>query len=489
MKKLIASIPFFAVSICGFASIKSIDTDTLRSQDKKQNSAGNTGNSLALSPKSLPSGFRNLRLPVPKINTDTLSAVESGTINSISDTSLVLSEDIPMPVDENSMFENALYHKRLDSLQKEIPLSYNEYVQSYINLYAYKRRKLVERLLGEGTYYFPVFEKALKEAGVPTQLEYLSIIESELNPFAISRVGATGLWQFMFGTGRDYGLHINSFIDERRDPVKASHAAATYFRDSYAIYGDWLLVIASYNCGTGNVNRAIRRAGGGQKTFWEIQRYLPRETRSYVPAFIAATYIFSYARQHGLHPEKPVFSVTNDSVMVTSKLSLNDIAASLSINPSEMRRLNPQYKRGIINASVDEPMGVVLPVEKKAEFVAVRDNLQVMPGNLNVYQVGYARHDRENSRHILVHFKVRIGETLAKIADRYEVTVQDLKVWNHLHHFEIVPGQRLKVQKVVYGSAASSRNIARAQSHSRHNHYRHLAGHSRYHHHHNHSVA
>lgn len=446
MKKLILLMLFLTYSAYSFGIIRSNDPDSLSL--KKSNAVASHFQKAPV--KSL----KPLQVRTPA---DTISASVTKAITSINDTSLVLAEDIPMPVNELSVFENELYHKRLDSLQKEIPLNYNEFVQSYINLYAYHRRKLVEKLMGEGSYYFPIFEKALKQAGVPEQLKYLPIIESNLNPFALSRVGASGLWQFMYTTGRGYGLQINSYLDERLNPVKASIAAARYFKDSYTRYGDWLLVIASYNCGAGNVDRAIKRSGGAHD-FWSIKKYLPKETRSYVPAFIAAAYILSYARLHGLHSQKPDFSVINDSVSISTKVALNDIAAGLNVNRDELRKLNPQYRRGIITGTEDEPLPLIIPHEKLKLFLTMHDRIQELPGP-SVFQVGYETKATVVSRPEFSSHKVTHGETLSGIASRYDCTVQDLRVWNHLHRLAVTPGQHLKV-----------RSMARSTRNERHHH-------------------
>lgn len=454
MKKVISLILFTVFTSTVFASNRSF-TDTAKTK-KILSAALHVPAILAKSLRSL-FGINQA---------DTISSAVTKTIISLNDTSLVLAEDIPMPVNELSVFENELYHKRLDTLQKEIPLSYNEFVQSYINLYAYHRRALVERLLGEGSYYFPIFEKALKTEGVPEQLKYLPIIESQLNPFALSRVGASGLWQFMYTTGKGYGLQINSYLDERLDPVKASLAAARYFKDSYERYGDWLLVIASYNCGTGNVDRAIKRSGGAHD-FWTIKRFLPKETRSYVPAFIAATYIFSYARHHGLRAQKPIFSVQNDSVLVNNKLALNTIATVLNINPDDLRKLNPQYRRGIVTGTADDQLAIIMPRDKKKMFLAMRDKLNDQPDNLNMTQVGYSTTEIQHSVHSTIVHKVRRGETLAMIALHYDVTVQDLRVWNQLHHLSIDKGQHIKIKTSHYSQSGTT--ITRHSRHSRKN--------------------
>jgi len=362
------------------------------------------------------------------------------------DSALVMDKDFPMPVNESSYFENDLYKKRLDTLSKQIPLNYNEFVQSYINLYLYKRRPLIERLLGEGQYYFPLFEKALCQSGVPAELKYLPIIESALNPFAVSRVGATGPWQFMYGTGKDYGLQINAELDERRDPYKSSLAAAHYFKDMYARYGDWLLVIASYNCGKGNVDKAVRKAGG-VKNFWAIQRYLPRETRTYVPAFIAASYAMNFYKEHGLHMVPAQWSMHPDSIKLDQTVSLLALAEKLCISTEEIKRLNPQFRKPIVKASPENQVGVLVP-EGNAERIPLLVN--EMKSNPDEYLKVNSEYNGEAGGGSiflrLIHYRVHRGETLSAIAGKYSCNVADIKTWNHLHSNQLELGQNLKLK-------------------------------------------
>ena len=236
---------------------------------------------------------------------------------------------------ENVYFPDSVYEERLERLPSVIRLPYNEVVRDCIDLYAGRKRDLVRYMLGMADFYFPIIEQVLDKHNLPLELKYLAVVESALNPVALSRVGACGLWQFMLPTGKIYGLEINSLLDERRDPEKATEAACKYFEDMYAIYGDWNLVLASYNCGPGNVNKAIRRSGG-KTDFWEIFRYLPRETRSYVPLFIAANYIMNYYCDHNICPMQTSLPLATDTVMVNSMLHLQQVSDVLGIDIEQL---------------------------------------------------------------------------------------------------------------------------------------------------------
>lgn len=370
-------------------------------------------------------------------------------LNSLPDTLLVLSRDFPMPVGENSFFDNELYKQRLDSLQKMVPLTYNQSVQSYINLYVYKRRPFIERLLGEGKYYFPIFEKAMLEAGLPGELKYLPVIESALNPFAVSRVGATGPWQIMYGTGKDYGLQINSSLDERRDPYRSSQAAARYFKDMFQRYGDWLLVIASYNCGKGNVDKAIRRAKG-PRDFWSIQRFLPRETRTYVPAFIAATYIMNYAGLHGLHIPNASFFPHPDTLQINQKVSLISLANNLCVSKDEIRLLNPQFRKNWVEGKEEAPVNILVPGGNSERIPEI---LNFLKSNPDQFDSSNLNDDPDKSGKSMVsrmvHHKVRRGETLMDLAHHYSCKVEEIQALNHLHSRKLVSGQRLRIKEIV----------------------------------------
>jgi len=236
---------------------------------------------------------------------------------------------------------DSVYIDRLARLSSPVELSYNQYVRRYIEMYTGRRKELVGIMLGLSDYYFPMFEEIFTYYDIPLELEYCAIIESALNPRAVSRVGATGLWQFMYGTGRMYDLTINSYVDERRDPIKSTHSAARFMKDLYEIYGDWILVIAAYNCGPGSVNKAIRRSGG-KKNFWDIYYYLPRQTRGHVPAFIAATYTMNYYKEHNLVPVKIDLPIPSDTLMITDELHLLQVSEVLGIPIDLLRDINPQ---------------------------------------------------------------------------------------------------------------------------------------------------
>ena len=264
-----------------------------------------------------------------------VSANHIDTNFSLADTSLIPS------------FADSVFISRFAELNSMIDLSFNSNVKSYLNVYTKKKRDKVEIMLGLTDYYFPIFEEVLAYYDLPQELKYLPVIESALNPRAVSRAGATGLWQFMYSTGKMYGLEIGSYIDERRDPIKSSHAAARFLKDLYKTFGDWTLVIAAYNCGPGNVNKAIRRSGG-KRNYWDIYYRLPRETRGYVPAFIAASYTMNYYEEHNLQPKNIEIPTVTDTICVKEKLHLGQVSEVLNIPIQQLRDMNPHFKKDII---------------------------------------------------------------------------------------------------------------------------------------------
>lgn len=352
--------------------------------------------------------------------------------------------------DQSVIFEDSVYIRRLYTLPTKMELVFNPVVRSYIEMYAGRRRNQVSYMLGEGKYYFPLFEEALDREGLPLELKYLPVIESALNPIARSRVGATGLWQFMASTGKMYDLEINSLVDERRDPTKSTNAAARYLKDLYSIYGDWNLVIAAYNCGPGNVNKAIRRSGG-QTDYWAIYPYLPRETRGYVPAFIAATYIMNYYNDHNICPVECSNPASMDSLMINKNLHFQQIADIINVSVDDLRQYNPQFSSDIIPGEYKQ-YALNLPIKKVSEFIQNSDTIyahrfeQLMPhrkvAGLDVTGGG------SSSSGTLTH-RVKRGDTLAKLANRYGVTSNQIKSWNGLSSNKLTVGRRLKIYREV----------------------------------------
>lgn len=354
---------------------------------------------------------------------------------------------------ENPLFYNYnfTYKKRLDSIQKQIPLPYNESVQRYIDIYS-ARKDMMGKMLGLSEYYFPIFENALKAYDVPMELKFLPIIESSMNSHAISRVGATGLWQFMFSTAKDYGLGMDNFVDERKDPIQASYAAAAYFKDAYKNLGDWLLAIAAYNCGTGNVNRAIAKAHS--RDFWAIRPFLPQETRNYVPAFIAAIYVMNCPDKHQIKAQKSLFAIKTDTIQVSRFVSLPELAAALAMEESDLCTLNPSYKKKIVNGSEDQPKRIIIPKVSLVNFEGIYEVLNNRTVETSTRVILASNDDRrlhkkhketDHSSAQVRYHKVGAGQNLIAIANQYNVEVQDLRVWNNLKGSTIVPGQRLIV--------------------------------------------
>lgn len=341
-----------------------------------------------------------------------------------------------------------LYIERLQKLPYVMEMPYNDIVKKFIEMYLQKPDK-VEYMLGLGqTYYFPMFEEALERYGVPLELKYLPVIESALNARATSRAGAAGLWQFMVPTGRLYGLEVNSLVDERRDPLKASDAAARYLRDLYNIYQDWHLVIAAYNCGPGNVAKATRYAGGGKKDYWQIYPYLPSETRSYVPIFIAANYVMNYYREHNMCPMQPTVTVATDTIMVDKRINLQQVSELLNISLDELRFLNPQYRQDIVPGNI-KPYPLVLPFNQLSAYIDNRDTIPLHRAAelvANRAEVQPAQYNPSSDGRV-TYYKVRSGDTLGGIAARYHCTVNQIKRWNGLRGSMIRIGQRLKIYR------------------------------------------
>lgn len=343
-------------------------------------------------------------------------------------------------------FSDSVYRERIAQMNDQSPFEYvyNSQVRMFIDLYAYKKRGLTARIIGLSQIYFPLFEEQLDKYNMPLELKYLAVIESALNPVANSRAGAKGLWQFMYGTGKVYGLKVTSYVDDRYDPYKSTIAACEHLSDLYDIYGNWSLALAAYNSGAGNVNKAIRRAGG-IKNFWTIYPYLPRETRSYVPAFIAASYVLTYADEHNIKPVDPgILYYEIDTVMVKNILTFDQISEMLNVPMEELIFLNPWFKQKVIPATPEFPYSLRLRKDFVGNFVSNETALYAYKTHNNL-QRDSLQALVENSYRSTQVYIVRSGDNLASIAKKYNMTVTELKALNNLSKNYVKSRQRLLV--------------------------------------------
>lgn len=360
-----------------------------------------------------------------------------------------LTEDIECQTSaSNPEFPDSVIINRLQRLPTVIELPYNDIVSNYIKRYTGSLRQQVSYMLGAFNFYGPIFEQALDAYSLPLELKYLPIIESALKPIARSRVGATGLWQFMLPTAKVYGLEVNSLVDERRDPIKSSWAAAHYLYDMYEIYHEWNLVIASYNCGPGNVNKAIRRAGGS-KDFWKIYPYLPRETRGYVPAFIAANYVMNYYCEHNICPLNTAIPEPTDTIHINKLLHLKQIADKCELPLEQLRSLNPEFSRDVIPGN-SKSYVLRLPDMVISTFISNKDS--IMAYNHDKYftkraTVKPSGYTAGKSGGHYIYYKIRSGDSLSRIAHKYGVRVSSIKRWNNMRSSRIRAGKHLKIYK------------------------------------------
>lgn len=342
------------------------------------------------------------------------------------------------PADSIPHYTEAVYRQRIKKLDSKTPMefAYNDKVQSYIDLYAFRYRKYSQIILGMTEIYFPLFEQMLDKYGIPHELKYLPIVESALNPKAKSPAGAMGLWQFMLPTGKMFGLEVNSMIDERCDPIKATEAACKYLKYLHSLYKDWNMALAAYNAGPGTVNNAIRRSGG-KNTYWEIYNYLPRETQGYVPAFIGVNYVFNFAPEHNMYPVEPRMRYFEyDTVMIEKELDMNSISALLNISMDELKFLNPVYKTNVIPKFEGKKSYLYLPKDLVGDFLANEDTI-------------YRHNLRPDAEQILASTKIHVvknGEYLSNIASKYQVSVADIKRWNNLKSNSVAKGTRLVIR-------------------------------------------
>ena len=388
--------------------------------------------------------------------------------------------DINIDSEVNYDLSTEILKKRLAKMDAKSPfnIEYNPALENTIKSFLKNRPKAFERLMAVSEYYFPMFEEHLAKYNIPLELKYLAIVESALNPKAKSRVGASGLWQFMYPTGKQYNLEVTSYVDERYDPLKATEAACQYLSSLYGIFGDWSMVLAAYNCGPGNVSKAIRRSGGSQN-YWNIRKNLPKETANYVPAFLATFYIYEFKKEHGIQPKKaPVTYFETDTIMVKKQMSFKQISDLLDIPVEQLEFLNPIYKLKVIPFEADKPHYLRLPKNKmglfvsneekiyayleytdshkektKSEYVALssKDSICSSPDSTFVSKPKFERKTQYHT--------IKSGESLGKIADKYNVSIANLKSWNHIKGNTIQAGKKLKIysdKKIIVQNESSA---------------------------------
>lgn len=374
-----------------------------------------------------------------------------------------ISDDIKnVNIDEKIEYElsTELLKERLAAMDAKSPfnIEYNQGLENIIKSFLKNRKKSFERLMAVSEYYFPVFEEALAKQNVPLEIKYLAVVESALNPKAVSKMGATGLWQFMYQTGKQYGLKIDSYVDERSDPLKASEAAAQYMTNMYRIFGDWDLVLASYNSGPGNVSKAIRRSGG-QQNYWNIRKNLPKETQGYVPAFLATMYIYEYHKEHGIVPNRAtVKHFATDTIMIKKQMTFKQISDLLDVPVVQLQVLNPSYKLNVVPFYHDQNHYLRLPQEKIAVFASNEDQIYAytqyeLDQREKPFQVTKAIAQKDTSSYTIQrtkqpktsYYKVKRGDNLTAVANKYDVSVSDIKKWNNLKSNTLAYGKSLKI--------------------------------------------
>jgi len=376
--------------------------------------------------------------------------ISEGQLNSCFETDTAILNTYGYCPDFVPMFPSSVYEERLEKLNEQTPftLSYNKVVGKFIELYAIKRRDQVSRMMGLSELYFPMFIELLDEHGMPMELKYLAVIESALNPSARSRSAAKGLWQFMYRTGKLYGLEVTSYIDERCDPYQSTVAACKYLSYLYGLYDDWNLALAAYNSGPGRVNRAIRRSGG-ERDYWKLWRYLPRETRGYVPAFIAVNYIMEYATEHNIYPVAPkYFDFQTDTIVIHQRVDFYQISAILDISVEDLEYLNPVYKKGIVPGISGESYVLTLPINLVGDFINNEQGIYdygKLPIADSSEHLILTEAQRKIPKETQITHIVKRGEVLGLIAEKYKVGLSEIKDWNNLRSSRINIGQKLTI--------------------------------------------
>lgn len=352
--------------------------------------------------------------------------------------------------------------ERLERLNAKTPfnIEYNESLESVISYFLRREKEGTERLMGLSQFYFPMFEAAFDKYDIPLEMKYLAVVESALNPRAKSRVGATGLWQFMYPTGKAYGLEVTSYVDERMDPIASTEAAAKYLKRLYNMFDDWDLALAAYNSGLGNVSKAIRRSGG-ETNYWKLRRYLPRETAGYVPSFQAILYLYEYAEQHGFEPQRPKSTYYGtDTIRVKQMITLDQISKVTNTNQELIQFLNPSYKLGIIPYEKDKAYYIRLPYEKSGLFVANEDKIY---GYAEAQLAQAEASSKKKTIEDTINYFVKSGDYLGKIAEKYGVGVSQLKDWNNLRGNNLSIGQKLIIYSKADGAVAESQTESSSQ--------------------------
>ena len=439
-------------------------------------------------------------LPLPKmsyldslkttfVNHSTSNCIDERWISELASAELsenMFSDIVSIDIDSEVSYDlsTELLKKRLAKMDAKSPfnIEYHPALENTIKAFLKNRPKAFERLMAISEYYFPMFEEHLAKYNIPLELKYLAIVESALNPRAKSRVGASGLWQFMYPTGKQYNLEVTSYVDERYDPLKATEAACQYLSSLYGIFGDWSMVLAAYNCGPGNVSKAIRRSSGSQN-YWNIRKNLPKETANYVPAFLATFYIYEFKKEHGIQPKKaPVTYFETDTIMVKKQMSFKQISDLLDIPVDQLEFLNPIYKLKVIPFEADKPHYLRLPKNKMGVFVSNEEKIYAYLNYLETYKektktefiastskdsiasgidststvVNKPKFERKTQFHT-----IKSGESLGKIADKYNVSISELKKWNNIKGNNIQAGKKLKIysdKKIIAKTESKSNN-------------------------------
>ena len=388
-----------------------------------------------------------------------------------------ISEDIQnVNIDASVDYElpTDLLKERLAAMDAKSPfnIEYNQGLENIIKSFLKNRKKSFERLMGVSEYYFPIFEEALAKQNVPLEIKYLAVVESALNPKAVSKMGATGLWQFMYHTGKQYGLKIDSYVDERSDPLKSSAAATQYMTNMYKMFGDWDLVLASYNSGPGNVSKAIRRSGG-QKNYWNIRKNLPKETQGYVPAFLATMYLYEYHKEHGIVPQRAAIKhFATDTIMIKQQMSFKQIGDLLDVPIAQLQLLNPSYKLNVVPSYKEQNHYLRLPQDKIAIFASNEDQIYAyaqyqLEGRERPFQASKAVASRNNTSASnqnnrvskTTFYKVKRGDNLGAVANKYDVSISQLKKWNNLKSNSIAYGRNLKIIRTETTSKVINKDI------------------------------